>query len=434
MARMMTTTVVSRWSDRRPEPVPGKAGWIGAMLCLGLALAGQTGCSPTVLDGPPPSPLAFVSGSDPVIEAFHVDVASGALTPSAASRTPGGGPGFLAWSPDHRHLYAVTHQTDRVLAFAVDARTGALTYLNDAPSGGRGPCFLTVDPSGRWVLTAQYTSGIIAVLPIAASGRVGDPVYRSVAGAWAHEIVCDPSGRFVLVPCKGSDYIAQYRFDPATGQLSPNSPARLLTTPHAGPRHLAFNPALTMAYVVNELGNSVTSMHYDAAHGVLSEPQDLSSLPPGVSTPSTGAAICVSPDGAFVYASNRGHDSIAIYRVDANSGRLTTVGWETGGGAIRFPRDMCLDPSGRFLLVANQHGDTVVVFRRAADSGLLSRCGQATVPAGPSFVGIMAPAPDGAVPHPEGDRDRGDDARRGDLERTPSRCGAINRGGAPARP
>jgi 6-phosphogluconolactonase len=248
---------------------------------------------------------------------------------------------------------------------------------------------VTVDQTGKFVLVANYNGGNIAVLPLAADGALSNAVDGADhgAGAQSHQVVLDPSNRFLLVPNKGRSDVSQYRFDPASGEITPNEPAALALAQGAGSRHVAFHPSGAFAYVINELDDTVTALAFDAQRGTLSQLQTLSTLPDGVDgTSNSGAEIQVSGSGRFVYGSNRGHDSIVIYAVDAATGRLSVLGHQPTGGST--PRSFQLEPSGRLLLVANQGSDEVVTFRVDAQTGLLTELLPTTVPS-PAFVGVI---------------------------------------------
>jgi 6-phosphogluconolactonase len=370
-----------------------------SLLASGACASARPAAVPTAAAAAPASPadapaFVYVGGYRPEISVFRLDRASGKLTP-AGSAAAGTAPSFLAFDPSARHLYAVDEVDEgRVLAFAIDAGSGALTPLGTASSAGTIPAHLSVDRTGRWLLVANYADkkpGTIAVLPVDADGRLGAAAdTRDFGpGTMPHMIVTDPGNRFVLVPCKGGSFVAQLDFDAATGKLTPNQPDRVPAPPGSGPRHLAFHPNGRLAYVINEQALTITGYAFDAATGRLAARQTVSTLPAGV-RPGRGdstAEIHVHPSGRFLYGSNRGYDSVAIYRLD-DSGGLTLVGQERR--TIRKPRAFDLDPSGAFLLVANQSGDDVSVFRVAPSSGMLEPVGPPT-PAGkaPSFVGVV---------------------------------------------
>jgi len=245
-----------------------------------------------------------------------------------------------------------------------------------------------VHPGGKWLFVANYGSGQVAVIPIHADGGLGDPVEVQHPGEHAHMTLCDPSGQCVFVPCLGSDHIAQYRFDDATGKLTANPTAVVATAKGAGPRFLA--ACDHSFYCVNELASSLQVYDFDAATGTLAPGQPaISLLPPGASGKNTGAHALVSPSGRFVYASIRGHDSIAIFRRDPSSGAVSYLADEQGGGDIKTPRCFACDASGSLLLVANQGGDSVTVFAMDAQRGTLHRLATTKVSHEPAWVGVM---------------------------------------------
>ncbi len=318
-----------------------------------------------------------------------LDGASGALT--ARSRTAAGdNPSFLAFAPDRRHLYAVNEAspTGQVSAFAIDGATGELTFLNRVSSEGQGPAHLSVDPGGRFVLVSNYNDGAIATIAIAADGRLGATADTANPGRNAHQILTDASGRNVLVPCLGANLVAQFAFDPQSGALTPHATPSVASAPGAGPRHLDLHPGQRWAYVINELSSSITAHDYDAATGLLTPRDTVSTLPAGFGGSNTCAEIFVHPSGRFVYGSNRGHDSVARFAVDAQTGALTPLGHTPTGG--RTPRSFGLTPDGALLLVANQRSDDVRVFRVDPISGELTAVGTPVSIPRPSFVGAVA--------------------------------------------
>jgi len=321
---------------------------------------------------------------------LRLDLDSGALT-EAGPPTESMSPSFLALHPSGRYLYAV-NETDGppkgeggVSAFAVDARTGALTPLNKESSRGGSPCHLALDARGRYVLVANYGGGSVAVLPVQPDGRLSpattfvqheghgaDPGRQN--GPHAHWVDVDKANRFALVADLGLDEVLVYKFDPAKGGLTPNQPPAAHLAPGAGPRHAAFHPDGRHVYVINELQSTVTAFSYDPATGALGELQTLSTVPAGYTEPTNTAEIAVRPDGKFLYGSNRGHDSIAIFAVDATTGKLTAAGHQPTRG--KKPRNFAIDPTGTWLLAANQDSDSIAVFRIDRASGALSPVGQ----------------------------------------------------------
>lgn len=305
-----------------------------------------------------------------------------------AATAGGSNPSFLAFHPAGGFVYAVNEASPsgRVAAFRFDPASGALTLLNRVSSAGAGPAHLSVDPAGRFVLVANYGDGAIAgSAGIEADGRLGAAVDTRRAGDNAHQILTDPASRFAFVPCLGSDYIAPYRFDPATGQLSEG--AVLASAPGAGPRRLAFHPSARFAYAINESDRTVTAYSYDASRGALAVLGSVSTLPAGFSGQNSCAEIAVHPSGRWVYGSNRGHDSIARFAVDEATGRLSAVDHTPTGG--QTPRSFAVSADGALLIVANQESDALSVFRVDAASGTLSTLGGPIAVPRPAFVGVL---------------------------------------------
>jgi 6-phosphogluconolactonase len=339
-------------------------------------------------------PFVYVGGYRPEISIFRLNVASGKLTP-AGSAEGGKDPSFLAWDAQGHYLFAVNEIPDgRVASFTIDQKTGALARIGDTSSAGVGPAHVSVDPSGRWVLVANYADpkpGTIAVIPVAADGKLGNAVDTRDFGpaSMPHSIRTDPTGKFVFVPCKGGPYVAQFKLD-GRGHLQANKPERVPSAPKAGPRHMDFHPNGRFAYVINEQGMTITTYAFDAATGRLDEIESVPTLPAGVTGGKdfSTADIHVHPSGTLLYGSNRGHNSIVIFRVDPATGKLTLIGHETR--SIDKPRNFNIDPSGTLLMVANQASASVTMFRIDQESGKLELLGAPT-PVGPkpSFVGVL---------------------------------------------
>lgn len=329
----------------------------------------------------------------------RMDLRTGRLSPpelAAESEQPS----FLALHPSGRFLYAVNEiaefrgeRAGSVSAFAVDAASGRLSLLDRRSSRGAGPCHLVVHPSGRWLLVANYGGGSAAVLPIREDGRLGDATGfvqhhgssvnpRRQEAPHAHCVQTDPTGRFAFVADLGLDRVMIYRFDAGQGTLTPNEPPAAAVEPGSGPRHFTFLPRAggpRFAYVINELASTITAFRYRPRRGALEPVQTVSTLPVGFSGSNSTAEVQAHPSGRFLYGSNRGHDSIAGFRVDPESGRLTPIGHTPTRG--RTPRNFGIDPTGRYLLAANQDSDSVVVFRIDPESGALVETGQTiTVP------------------------------------------------------
>jgi 6-phosphogluconolactonase len=340
--------------------------------------------------------FVYVGSYENAIHVYTLNLDSGVLTPQGGPVSAPPSPSFLAFAPDARHLYAVNEGDDvdgtgagAVSAFDVDPATGGLAFINRVSSGGAGPAHVAVDPGGKFVVVANYNGGNFSVLSIGAGGRLDARVAGADhgAGAQAHQVVLDPSNQFLFVANKGRSDVTQYRFDANSGSVTPNTPAALGLPTGAGTRHLAFHPSLPFAYVINELNDTLTVAAFAPSAGTLTSIQTLSTLPAGQDGgQNSGAEIQVAPSGRFVYGSNRGHDSIAIFSVDASTGRLTVVGHQPTGGDT--PRSFQLEKSGRVLLVANQDSDEVVSFRVDETTGLLTELVSVSVPS-PAFVGVL---------------------------------------------
>ena len=329
------------------------------------------------------------------IHAYRVDPDTGHFT---HVQTLGGlvNPSFLVTSADRRFLYAVHGDENHASAFALDADTGEARLLNQADTGGMNGVRQDIDPGGRFMVVANYASGTVAVLPIHPDGRLGDqqqlvtltgelgPGRHEQSGPHPHDIRFDPSGRFVLVPDKGLDATFVLAFDKQTGRLAPAAQPMRKSRAGAAPRHVGFHPSLPIVWVLNELDNSVVTYRWDDATGAMSPIQLLTTLPESFCGDSTTAEIAVAPDGRFVYCSNRGHASVAIFAVDPAQGTLRAAGWESTQGA--WPRFIALHPSGKFLYAANERGDQVVVFRVDTARGALTPAGQTVAVASPATI------------------------------------------------
>lgn len=293
-----------------------------------------------------------------------------------------------------RFLYSVHAGLEEISAYAIDEQSGRITALNRQSSGGKNGVHLSIDPSGRWIITANYGGGSVGVLPIEKDGTLGPlsdlvdlhgepgPNCVEQASSHPHDIVFDPSGHFIAVCDKGLDRIFVFRLDAASGKLIPNDPPSVATRPGDGPRHIAFHPKLPLAYMISELGSCVTTYHFDAERGALQPMQIIPSTPADFTGSNRGAEIAVAPSGRVVYASNRGHDSIAVFAVDGRSGTLTSVGWTPTGA--KSPRFFCLAPAAGVLYAANAdegfsaqpNTDTIVPLRVNQARGKLTPTGQ----------------------------------------------------------
>jgi 6-phosphogluconolactonase (cycloisomerase 2 family) len=296
-------------------------------------------------------------------------------------------PSFLVTSPDQRFLYSVHGDEGYATAFSIDHADGTLAVRRRAQTGGRNGVHLAVDPRGRFVIVANYSSGSVAVLPILPDGVLGDAAHLVAlpgqpgpnrveqASSHPHQVLFDPSGRFVVVPDKGLDRVFVFRFDPNSGELTPTAQGSAVARSGSGPRHACFHPTLPVLWVLNEINSTVTSYWWDAERGHLRPTQVVPSTPPEYTGENTAAAIATSANGRFVYCSNRGHDSVAMFSADADTGLLTSIGWEPSGG--RTPRYIGFDPARRMLFGANEQSDTIVSWRVDAATGRLVRTGLA---------------------------------------------------------
>jgi 6-phosphogluconolactonase len=339
----------------------------------------------------------YTTGKSEGIYLYRMNLASGELKHAATTKGVVN-PSFLALAPNRRYLYAVNEVEDfagsksgAVSAFAVDQRTGDLRLLNQQATLGANPCYVDVDGSGRFVLIANYTGGNVAVFPLQRDGSLGEAAdmkqYQGSSinrdrqeASHAHCIVLDPTNQFAYSCDLGADKIMIFRFDARSGKLLAGTPPWVQVRPGSGPRHLAFHSSGNFVFILNELHSTVTAFERNPAKGSLKELQTLTTLPKDFTGANTGADIHVSPNGRFLYCSNRGHDSIAIFKIDPHSGALTVLGHESTRGMT--PRNFAIDPTGAFLLVANQNSDSIVVFQLDQTTGRLTATGQAVqVPA-----------------------------------------------------
>lgn len=321
----------------------------------------------------------------------ELDLATGKLSdPVLAVATKS--PSFLVVSPSRKFVYAVGESGGKsadgktkggaVSAFAVDEKTGDLTFLNEQSSVGGGPCHITIDNAGKNVLIANYGGGDCGVLPINAdgslapmsshvqhTGEVADP--KRQRSPHAHSINLDPANKFAFCADLGLDKVFIYKFDGEKGTITPNDPAYGATAKVAGPRHFAIHPNAKYAYVINEINLTITAYAYDAAKGSLTEIQTISTLPAGVeaSPKFSTAEVQVHPSGKFVYGSNRTQNSIAAFKVDETTGKLSLVGHKSDG--VNIPRAFGIDPSGKWFLCANQSGNDVIVYSIDPATGAL---------------------------------------------------------------
>lgn len=326
------------------------------------------------------------------------DSSNGTLTPPT-SAIAARDPAFMTFNPGGTHLYLCNTGTPGGLsAFRVESASGALELLNQVSAVGRGPSHVSVDRTGRYVLNANYGGGYVEVHALGKDGRIGKrTAFVQLEGssvhpqrqtkAYAHWFGVDPSNRFALIADLGTDRIMIYRFDSATGALKPNGPPFAKVRAGSGPRHLAWHPNGRWLFAVQELSNEVVAFAWDTERGALTELQTSSTLPADFKDPNTAAEIAVHANGRFLYVSNRGHDSLAVFAIDANTGKLQAIEHVSSRG--KTPRYFAFDPSHRWLIVSNQDGDNVVVFRVDGESGKLTPHGEPIRLAKPMGVAFL---------------------------------------------
>jgi 6-phosphogluconolactonase len=300
-------------------------------------------------------------------------------------------PSFIAIHPNRQYLYAVNEvntyegqSAGSVSSFSLDAKTGKTRFLNKVSSRGADPCHLSLDRTGKWVLVANYSGGSIAAFTIKADGSLGEASAfvqhtgssvnpQRQRGPHAHSINLSPDNRFAIASDLGLDQVLIYRFDADKGTLSPSNPPFAKVKPGAGPRHFAFHPSGRFAYEINEIASTVTAFAYSLEHGILEEMQTISTLPKEFSGNNSTAEIEAHPNGRFLYGSNRGHNSIAVFTIDSSKGTLTQLEQVPTQG--KTPRNFAIDPTGAYLFAANQGSDNIVVFRIDQKTGGLSPTG-----------------------------------------------------------
>ncbi|MBL9132298.1 MAG: lactonase family protein [Verrucomicrobiaceae bacterium] len=330
---------------------------------------------------------SFPSGEKAGIHAFGFDTEKGTLKPLKRA-TGMQSPFFIALSPDRRFLYSIDEfggKDNFVAAFAIEGRGGDLKPLNRQNTRGTASCFLEVDPTGQCVLVANYSSGNVTAFPVKNDGSLGEAAsffqhsgssadLQRQKGPNAHCFVISPDAKHALACDLGIDKVMIYTLDAATAKLAPNTAqpfAKL--TPGSGPRHLAFHPNGKLVYVINELANTITVLDWNAAEGTLKEKQTIATLPKDFTGKSYTADLKITPDGKLLYGTNRGHDSLASYRI-ADDGTLTLLTIQPSGG--KGPQNLLITPDGRWLLCANMPGNNVVVFQIDAASGSITAKGE----------------------------------------------------------
>lgn len=347
---------------------------------------------------------SFVAGEKGAIHAYRLDADAGSLT--LLHRTSdASNPFYLAVSPNRKYLYAIHakqfggKENEQVAAYEILDAKGQLKLLNRQSALGTAACYLDVDATGKSVLVANYSTGSVASLPVKDDGSLGeagsfiqhkgssvDPARQK--GPHAHCIVISPDNRFAFAADLGLDQVLGHRLDAGKAKLSANRPAFVKTPPGAGPRHLTFHPKGKHVYVINELSNSVTCFAYEPESGSLTPKQTISTLPQDFTGKSYCADLKITPDGRFLYGTNRGHDSIASYRI-GDDGTLTLLTIEPSLG--KGPQNLAITHDGKLLLCANMPGNNVVVFRIDAQTGRLTSVGSPLALPSPSCIRILGP-------------------------------------------
>lgn len=351
-------------------------------------------------------PIVFISSFAPgdrgAIVAYEFDLSTGKLKP--IHKTVGvEHPFFLALSPNKKFLYSIHAKefsgkdNEEVAAYRIVERTGELKLLNRQSTKGTASCYLDVDATGKALVVANYTTGSVASLPIQVDGSLGEPAsFAQHKGSsvnpmrqkepHAHCFVISPDNRFAFAADLGTDQILGYKLDAATAKLTANDPPFAKSPAGAGPRHLTFHPNGKRVYVINELLNSITFFDYDATKGSLTEKQTIPTLPKDFTGTSHCADLKITPDGRYLYGTNRGHDSIAAYRIE-DDGRLSLLAIEPSLG--KGPQNLAITPDGEWLLCANMPGKNMAVFRIDAKTGRLKSAGEPTAQVDPSCIMLL---------------------------------------------
>ncbi len=332
----------------------------------------------------------YTSGKSEGIYVYDFNTETGDSKKRSSLQTPN--PSYLAVSPDQKIVYAVS-ETDEakregtggaVSAFSFNPLNGSLSLINQQFSQGRNPCYVSVDKTGKWVFAANYSSGSAVLFPVRSDGGLENakqvlqdngagPNKDRQEAPHLHSTILSPDDKFLFTPDLGIDKVMIYRFDKKSGTLNPAAIPFAASTPGSGPRHFDFHPNNKFAYLIEEMSGTVAAFKYKK--GKLTPIQRTSTLPTDFKGVIGSADIHVSPDGKFLYASNRGEsNTIAIFSIDSNTGKLTAIGHQSTMG--KTPRNFNFDPGGNFLLVANQNTDNIVIFKIDRKTGLLTDTGK----------------------------------------------------------
>lgn len=362
-------------------------GFLFLNLCLGLNLflAGQKTNEKFLIIG------SYTNDTSDGIYVYKFNTLTGDNSFVSSVKTPN--PSFLTVSPDHRFVYAVNENADstrftvtgHVASFSFDKVTGKLKFINRQESGGKHPCYVTVDKTGKWVIAGNYSSGSLAVLPVRSNGEIDTAIQiieHEGSGVVAdrqeaphvHATFLHPNNKVLYVPDLGIDKVMIYNFDVKKGKLKEFDPPFVMTEPGTGPRHIDIHPNGKFAYLVEELTGAVSAYKIEK-DGYLSLIQNISALPRDFTGDVGSADIHVSPDGKFLYCSNRGEsNTLGIFSIDQSTGELVWIDHQSTLG--KTPRNFSFDPTGNFLLVANQNSNEIVIFKRDKQTGLLTDTGK----------------------------------------------------------
>lgn len=369
------------------------------LCCVGVVVSQST-----ILQAADPLVLitSFGAGENGAIQAYRFEMASGSLKP--VHRTGGiDNPYFIVISPDQKFLYSIDAKSfggsepEQVASFALDAQTGKIKFLNKQSTKGTASCYLEIDRTGKTVLVANYTTGNVASFPVQADGTLGEAAsfFQHTGSSVnperqkspnAHCFVISPDNRFAFACDLGIDQILSYRLDASKAKLTPNQPAFAKAPAGAGPRHLTFHPSGKYVYVINELKNSVTLFDYAKETGVMTERQTISTLPNDFTGVSHCADVKVTPDGRFLFGTNRGHDTIASYKI-ADDGSLSLIAITPSLG--KGPQNLAITGKGEYLICANMPGNNIAVFRIDGTSGAIKSVGEPTTLNSPSCIRLL---------------------------------------------
>ncbi len=332
------------------------------------------------------------TGASRGIYVFRMDGESGGMTEVHVEEGISN-PSFLGIHPDRQHLYAVAEVSESsgvpggaLISYEIDRSSGKLSRINQQSTGGPGPCHVSIDATGKFAVVANYGGGSVCMLPVEGDGSLKPSSHfiqhyggtkvnpQRQEKAHAHSANLSPDNRFAIINDLGLDQLRVYEMDLDAGKLNFVEGSSPMTAPGAGPRHFDFHPNGKYAYVINELGCTVTAYNYDAATGNLTEINTLSTLPEGYSGENTTADVHVSPDGRFVYGSNRGHNTLAIFSIDESDGSIAAVGDQSTGG--KTPRNFAIHPDGKYLYAANQDSDSIIQFEIDSTTGELTPIGR----------------------------------------------------------